>query len=309
MLTEITKRASIFIAWLSGSVAGITAIFYATGYLVTLANLRLLGLDQFVSTFDPAFYISRGGSFFYYVGSLFIIVLLLLVPLIFLLVGAKGALEALHVRLEKRARYRNLVKRLAVGPSIRRGALVAVLLLVLAAAFASTFRNVTSLLAVSGILFAGDLSAGNDPDSMIRLLACGSAEAKDPRFFDVFKIAALIGLLLYVVLRLARDFERRALVVAPFALSFVVYVSALPFVYGAVKIPTAFSEIALRTGPDTDIGLVTRTYLVNKSENDFIVWAPDEGRVVWVAASTVPAAWFGRRVFLSEILCAAKGGG
>ena len=51
------------IAWLSGSVAGIGAIFYAFGYLITLANLNMLGLDPLAFRYDPTFYIQRGASF------------------------------------------------------------------------------------------------------------------------------------------------------------------------------------------------------------------------------------------------------
>lgn len=42
---NILKAVAKFIGWLSGSLAGIGAILTVFGYLITIANLRLLGLD------------------------------------------------------------------------------------------------------------------------------------------------------------------------------------------------------------------------------------------------------------------------
>ena len=56
-----------FLVWLGGSLAAITAIFYATGYLITRAHLNLLGLHG-VLDFDNHYIVQEGGKFFLVVG-------------------------------------------------------------------------------------------------------------------------------------------------------------------------------------------------------------------------------------------------
>jgi hypothetical protein len=71
-MVRVTRTASLLaslrtvgsaVAWLSGSLAGIGAIFYAFGYLITLANLDLLGVDLLIFRYDPTTYIHRGSDF------------------------------------------------------------------------------------------------------------------------------------------------------------------------------------------------------------------------------------------------------
>lgn len=59
---SVRMLASI-LAWLSGAGAGIGAIFYVCGVLVTIANLDMLGLDPLAFRYDPTFYMHRGGTF------------------------------------------------------------------------------------------------------------------------------------------------------------------------------------------------------------------------------------------------------
>jgi hypothetical protein len=59
---SLLRALGAAIAWLSGSLAAITAIFYAFGYLATLANLDMLGLDLLAFHYDSSFYIARGAD-------------------------------------------------------------------------------------------------------------------------------------------------------------------------------------------------------------------------------------------------------
>ena len=56
-----------FLVWLGGSLASITAVFYATGYLITRAHLSMLGLHG-VLDFDNHYIVQEGGKFFLVVG-------------------------------------------------------------------------------------------------------------------------------------------------------------------------------------------------------------------------------------------------
>lgn len=61
ILKEITK----FIGWLTGSLAGITAILYACGYLILMYHTQILGLYN-VIPYDNVDYIGQGAKFIIY---------------------------------------------------------------------------------------------------------------------------------------------------------------------------------------------------------------------------------------------------
>lgn len=56
------KQFGTFIGWLSGSLAGISAIFYGLGFIATMAEDRLLGIGFAFAIREPEFYLERGGS-------------------------------------------------------------------------------------------------------------------------------------------------------------------------------------------------------------------------------------------------------
>lgn len=59
----ILKKVTQFIGWLTGSVAGITAILYACGYLIILYHIQVLGLYNIIP-YDNMAYIHQGAKFF-----------------------------------------------------------------------------------------------------------------------------------------------------------------------------------------------------------------------------------------------------
>ena len=60
---SLFKGIAIFIGWLSSSLAGIVAILYASGYLVTISRLHLLGLDGLVVHGNDYFFGKAANSF------------------------------------------------------------------------------------------------------------------------------------------------------------------------------------------------------------------------------------------------------
>jgi hypothetical protein len=67
----LLKRTTVFIGWLSGSVAGLGALLYAAGYLVTRAHLHLLGLDRLLVPGNERF-TEEGANFFLVTGQILI---------------------------------------------------------------------------------------------------------------------------------------------------------------------------------------------------------------------------------------------
>jgi len=59
---ELSKGIALFVGWLSGALAGIGAILYACGYLLSTAQLHLLGLSGLVN-YGQERYVEEGGRF------------------------------------------------------------------------------------------------------------------------------------------------------------------------------------------------------------------------------------------------------
>jgi hypothetical protein len=61
-----------FSLWLGGSLAGISAMLYATGYLITRAHLNLLGLYGIVD-FGNDYIVQEGAKFFLVIGYSYVL--------------------------------------------------------------------------------------------------------------------------------------------------------------------------------------------------------------------------------------------
>lgn len=59
---NLLKEAAKFIGWLAGSIAGISAILGAFGFIIHRSQMHLLGLDAFME-FDTEFYVQEGAKF------------------------------------------------------------------------------------------------------------------------------------------------------------------------------------------------------------------------------------------------------
>jgi hypothetical protein len=150
---DLLKPAAAFIAWLSGSLAAIAGILYGFGFLATLSNLHLLGLDELVLSFDPSFYLQRGSRFALYVIRLLFEILL--DPLVVLVAVAAVGLMVRRIWRERRAiqKVERAVKRLGEKIAAWPSLLYALLLLVLLLQMLPTYANLTNLLDISDLLF------------------------------------------------------------------------------------------------------------------------------------------------------------
>ena len=59
---DILKLLGTALAWVSGVVAGVTAILYALGFAASVAHQRLLGVDWGVISREPLWYLGVGGQ-------------------------------------------------------------------------------------------------------------------------------------------------------------------------------------------------------------------------------------------------------
>lgn len=104
---NLLKEAAKFIGWLAGSIAGISAILGAFGFIIHRSQMHLLGLDAFME-FDTEFYVQEGAKFIVVLWSLaqksflpfLIIIVLFFLPVFFLFMSVRKRFEPFLNRLK-----------------------------------------------------------------------------------------------------------------------------------------------------------------------------------------------------------------
>ena len=300
---DLLKGAAAFIAWLSGSLAAIAGMLYAFGYLATLSNLHLLGLDPLILSFDPLFYLQRGSRFALYVVRL--VFKILLDPLVVLVVLAVFSL-LIHRIWRKRpilqkleGALKGLLRKIGTWNSL----LYALLLLVMLLHMLPTYGNLTSILNISDLLFepAGSGAGAYDEetkairDALVQedrsKIASGMLRTKFLFSLFFFLEAALV---FYLAWRVASRWQLKILLVSPFALVFVMFLVSLPMIYGIIVLPNEYSTVRILPR-DAKSGIEGEFYLLNKTSQAFILWDDRGERIRWLPFEAVETALIGRR--------------
>src|SRR6266567_7878283 len=253
----VLKQVGLTFGWLSGALAGIGAFLYCFGYLITAADLHLLGLDVFIFSYNPSFYISRGTTFFGYQLLTINDFLLRLAPefIPLLLVGV------FYVSIRRWLGRRSWGKRWMVrcrrwrphlGTSVRFWKTAAILLLFFLVIYLiNILESITAPLQVScklhGLL-AEPCTVADRPHQatlstskkIANWLNTGNTEELQARFTEALLAEIfVVGFLLiawYVVTR--TDLSK--LILVPFMLAVIVIVMLLPMVYGVLMLPREF---------------------------------------------------------------------
>jgi hypothetical protein len=316
---NVLKQIGLTFGWLSGALAGIGAFLYCFGYLITAADLHLLGLDIFIFNYKPSFYIGRGATFFVYQFLAISGLLLSLAPGLIPLLLVGGLYVLLRRRLGRRIRGKRwLVRgrrwRRRLGASVWFRQTAAALLLFVLLIYLSTIREtITAPLQISGILHgpaAEPCAQATHPDhaawSITEKIVCwlhtGNTKALQTRFHEALLAEVfVVGCLLiawYVVTRTGLS----KLILAPFILAVIVIVMLLPMIYGVLMLPREFPSIRLVPKDQALLARPAHLYLLHKTDSDLVLWNATTHRVVWVPLGTLLAAEIGRSRQLSEII-------
>jgi len=283
------------IVWLFGATAGIGAVLYAFGYLITRANLQMLGLDLLDVRYDPALYTRRGFEFLELSATLVGQVqfwLLVFIALGFL-VWRLG--EKARGRLATKQPFRSIGGHREVWSAI--GYLVLLLLL---ARQLQAHLWFPEDLTVSGVLT--DSAAAASP---IRgWIQAGREELLLDRYAILVNQQVVIGLLLLLAWGLNRAWRWNALLVAPFAVVFAISLAWLPQEYGKLALSNKFPQALIRfEHPAEATGQPAATlYLVDKTDNEFVLWDAHQRKIVWVATRVVASAEISGSRTLSQII-------
>lgn len=295
---SVVARIRSFVVWLGGSLASITAMFYATGYLITRAHLSMLGLYG-VLDFDNDYIIQEGGKFFLVVG--YATVSNVALPLLALLGPAVIAgMVARRLAGSRAQRWREQLRKRVPGFGaqgwMRLLAFVALFAAFLwhSEAFLRKFQNP---LCIGNLLYANPGRAPC-PASMMQ----GSVErlktallVRDDTFLNnafqelVFGFA-LAAVLAYLTWRTTLPWRWRSWYVAPSLFATVLYLTLLPMDYGVLQRPITYPRIALTLDEKPALPMTGPLFLLHQTENEFVVWDASIRTLFWIPAGSVRRA-------------------
>lgn len=281
------RQFGTFIAWLSGSLAGIGAALYALGFVATIGSDQLLGISSEFASRGPDFYIGRGGSL------VIRTVLLAIWPVVGLILFAT-ACRWICARLSQRKSLvtaRRLAT-LAVAPS------TAVAMLVIAL---SGLYVLKPALSMEGLLFTEHIPADicKENDSLGEAILSQEHGVLNV-WFDWFALGAgtLVGLAVIARTHLVSQGQSPWLAIACVAglLTLVI----LPVAYGVMVAEFRPPEILIDPAPADDQG---RTRLLARIQGGLLVWLETQRRVRWISSDRVDAFTIGPDEPVASLSC------
>lgn len=286
-----------FIVGLGGALAGLTAILYACGYLVTRAHLSLLGLYGLID-FNHDYILQEGAKFFlvtaYSVGRDMVL------PVLTILTIAASALILLGLALRARAlRWWDALQRRIPGHAGKR--LLRVLAFVAAFAlflwhsdtYLDRFEHplcFANLLYADGGIAKCTSAASASGNGLRRALL----QSDRPVLNNAFR-QLVIGLaeslaIAWFTWRVTLPWRWHAWCIAPSFFATGLYTILLPMDYGVLQRSINYPRIALTVDDKFPFPVGGPVFLLNKSPNDFVVWAASTRQLYWVPAASVRRA-------------------
>lgn len=286
------KTVGAFIGWLSGAVAGVTAILYAFGFLATLAHQRLLGLGWASISRDSLWYVGLGGQV--------------------VVAWALDAILWLLLLFFFGEAWRMIAKRLTpqeAGKKIRIGALVhwfdrhalwflAIAAMVLAGQMMAAFEGT---LAVRNLLFAGREAVCGGDDLVAELAGVREDRALE-RAGAVFGYAALaLGLGWYATPRLFgnRISALPVLICGSVALQ---ALGAIPAAYGILVMERGLRHV-VADGENAERFQRGPIWLVARATDGVWAWEPATRSVHWFAEGSFDYLRIGHMASVGSLSC------
>jgi hypothetical protein len=294
---NVLRGITVALGWLSGSLAGVGAVVYVCGYLLTRAQLHVFGLSGFFPLSADHF-MQEGGKFLVVLAERAIETLLAFAA--FALVAAGIAFAAWLV-LARRRRARSLdvaaVGARMVRPMRRAHARLPwspacsayLVLLALLVWLLETYRGrFAAPLEISNILHltAPPLLDDWRQQQLIAWLLAADSPRLQAYFTDLLDAAIRAVLLLTAAWYATASLARRRLLLAPFALTVALYTLYLPMAYGVLMRPTSYNVVALHfreRGSEPP----AHFFLLSGTDHEFVVWDASARAVLWVPKTEV----------------------
>lgn len=291
---NLLKGIAAFSGWLTGALAGVGAILYALGYLVTRAHLNCLGVS---GLFDQSnfFFIQEGAMFLLDVAviiarTLLPIVVVLGIIAAVLVVAGYGIARILASRAPSLAERMNQWKDVML--SWREHLLLCQVLyaglLMLFFVHTDTYLNdFNRPLQISNVLY-GESGIGttvsSDPKTVAlrKSLLQGEEKLTHAYFFNLLFGEVLAGLLLMMAWRVTDGWRWQPMWVSWFVISFIIYSASLPMMYGVLWVSAEYPIITFKSPDDTLTHGLGTLYLLSKTDTEFVVWDAQGKRLLWI---------------------------
>ena len=293
----VVKQFGLFLGWLSGTLIGITGLFYAIGFIATIANLSFLGLDLFLIDYDPFIYLARGANTLIFMSLEIGDLLIVLSPFIVLYPVFRRGLRKLSQALDSSSSEWRIQLGQRLKPYVPPAAYVLLFayVYVILHAYITKFRLIFG---VTNVLHNPDPIAGAATDSLKYALLCGDADALRGPFIVLAIatiVAALVTLLAY---RTTAAMRSRQLLMIPFLGVLVMFVFLLPAVYGVMFLQRELAPVTLVM---SELGQSKDYYLISRSAQRFMLWDPIRFETVVLQEKSVSVATIGSRESLKGI--------
>lgn len=275
-----------FLVWVAGALAGITAILYACGYLVTRSHLAMLGLYGLVD-FGADHFLQEGAKFAItvaYVALRPLLSVVVLLGLVVLLVRAIGPVLAHRGAGGWLTGAMGKVSAL-VSPESRRKLAYFLCLGALLAHATVAYDNFENPLNVVNLLYADPAAA--KPGSLNALILAGDRARLHGRFEGLLWSTLLAASLTVAAWRaVGAGRSHSNLLMMPFGVTLGLYLVTLPMDYGVLERPVNYGAVSFTSDPGT-LPQGDNFYLLDKKSDGFVVWNKTTRRVVWVPASKI----------------------
>lgn len=280
--SSLTGGVVSAVGWLASSLGVIAALLYACGYLISVAQLHMLGLGRLMS-YGHDYYVQQGGSFLADLGSTLAIaaepfslifiglaVLCLGISVLWHKVGPTKAPWAVRI-----GQLRNSTARLS--PRVAYAVLICLLL----------FRYGDPMefgrpLTLSNALFEGPGStAAPELVTMHRLLLTGNRDGLAAMFEARLLVYIMVCVLLLASHYVTLSWAWRKLALTPFVLLFALYSLLLPMLYGVLKLQVEFPIVMVWPGDEAKSKQGERSFLLNLGGGEAVFYLAGERKVTW----------------------------
>lgn len=289
------KQFGALIAWISGSLAGISAVLYALGFVATKAADQVLGIGFDFATRDPVFYVARGSS------MVMRTVLISVWPALAVIGVAALVRWAWNARPDgsERAPMSPLrrVCRAALAPTVSLAMLVL--------SFAALSAFVIPALEFEGLLFTAPDPARDcvQPNGLITALMLQDHETLDRNFTLYALCAGLItGAGIATRNRLLQERPRAWLALAGLA-GFLTLVG-IPIAYGSLVVEAAAPSVSVKPMP-AEAAMAMR--LLARSNSGALIWLEAKREVLWISARAIESLTIGPSRTIVILTCPQPG--
>lgn len=296
--TTLLTGTRSFIVGLGGALAGISAILYACGYLVTRAHLSLLGLYGLIE-FNNDYILQEGAKFFlvnaYSSGRGMVLPwLTLLIPssLIGIALADRLRERAMRAWNAVRARYLH-VDALPFARALAFIVLFALFLLhsgVYLAEFERPLCYANLLYADGGLVNCGAADPNAEDKLLAALFGIPNKRLLKTTFDELITGLAEAILIAFLTWRVTLPWRWRAWCVAPPFFAAALYMLLLPMDYGVLQRSINYPRIAMTLEGKSAFDAAGPLFLLNKSSGDFVVWDAASRKLFWVPISAVKRA-------------------